>query len=213
LIPTRLVSSISLPTKSIHAERARHKNAGSRSNQERAMLPTAAAAKEAHPVVDPVQEIRFAVVIYGGVSLAIYINGVVQEMLRMVRATAPTSPSSNTPLLTTLSSSEKVYRKLGQIMGNLARSPALMHDSLKDDDPIVTRFIIDVLSGTSAGGINAMFLAKALANNESIDSLKDLWIAEGDISKLINDSESLNGVKGRLEPQKPPRALLNGSRP
>jgi hypothetical protein len=34
------------------------------------------------------REVRFAVVIYGGVSLAVYINGVVQELLRMVRSTA-----------------------------------------------------------------------------------------------------------------------------
>jgi hypothetical protein len=32
------------------------------------------------------KEIRFAVVMYGGVSLAIYINGVAQEPLHMVRA-------------------------------------------------------------------------------------------------------------------------------
>ena len=75
-----------------------------------------ASAPAAVPAVDPVQEIRFAVVIYGGVSLAIYINGVAQEMLRMVRATAPESPSSTAPLLTTPVSSEKVYRKLGQIL-------------------------------------------------------------------------------------------------
>jgi hypothetical protein len=34
------------------------------------------------------REVRFAVVMYGGVSLAIYINGVAQELLNMVRATA-----------------------------------------------------------------------------------------------------------------------------
>lgn len=35
------------------------------------------------------REIRFAVVMYGGVSLAVYMNGIAQELLRMVRATAP----------------------------------------------------------------------------------------------------------------------------
>ena len=35
------------------------------------------------------REIRLAVVMYGGVSLAIYINGVAQELLALVRATAP----------------------------------------------------------------------------------------------------------------------------
>ena len=40
---------------------------------------------------NPQREVRFAVVMYGGVSLAIYINGVAQELLNMVRATAPKS--------------------------------------------------------------------------------------------------------------------------
>ena len=34
------------------------------------------------------KEVRFAVVMYGGGSLAIYINGIAQELLKMVRATA-----------------------------------------------------------------------------------------------------------------------------
>ena len=32
----------------------------------------------------PTQEMRFALVLYGGVSLAIYINGVVQEFLHQI---------------------------------------------------------------------------------------------------------------------------------
>jgi len=35
--------------------------------------------------MDVEREVRFAVVMYGGVSLAIYINGVAQELLDMVR--------------------------------------------------------------------------------------------------------------------------------
>jgi len=35
------------------------------------------------------QEIRFATVLYGGSSLAVYMNGVAQELLRLVRSTAP----------------------------------------------------------------------------------------------------------------------------
>jgi hypothetical protein len=34
------------------------------------------------------QEVRFAIVMYGGVSLAVYIHGVAQELLRLVRATS-----------------------------------------------------------------------------------------------------------------------------
>ena len=174
------------------------------------MAPAATPARVA--TVDPVQEVRFAVVIYGGVSLAVYINGVAQEMLRMVRATAAASPASTAPLVEAPRSSEKVYRKLGQILGDLSRTPAQVHASLADSDPILTRFVVDILSGTSAGGINAIFLAKALANDQSIDKLKELWVSEGDIGVLINDRVSLSDPARRLDPQKPPRALLNGQR-
>ena len=40
------------------------------------------------PKADYTQEVRFAIVMYGGVSLAIYINGITQELLRLVRSTA-----------------------------------------------------------------------------------------------------------------------------
>jgi hypothetical protein len=52
------------------------------------------------------QEIRFAIVLYGGVSLAIYINGVVQELLRLARSSSGLPVKQNT--------SEEIYRKLGQ---------------------------------------------------------------------------------------------------
>ena len=50
---------------------------------------------------NPQREVRFAVVMYGGVSLAIYINGVAQELLNMVRATAPKSVDSDEALIGT----------------------------------------------------------------------------------------------------------------
>ncbi len=40
------------------------------------------------PAMYLTQEIRFAVMIYGGISLAIYMNGVAQELLKLVYATA-----------------------------------------------------------------------------------------------------------------------------
>ena len=68
-----------------------------------------------------VREVRFAVVMYGGVSLAIYINGVAQELLNMVRATAPNTADddkADKALLADvkLTGSLAVYRKLGQFL-------------------------------------------------------------------------------------------------
>ena len=71
------------------------------------------------PVYDPAQEVRLAVVMYGGVSLAIYMNGIAQEMLRLVRATAPGMDRSLQLADRELSPTEKVYRRLGQFAGRL----------------------------------------------------------------------------------------------
>ncbi len=67
------------------------------------------------------QEIRFALVMYGGVSLAIYMNGVTQEFLHLVRATSVDSPTGTAA----------VYRELAEI--------------------VRARFVVDIASGTSAG--------------------------------------------------------------
>jgi patatin-related protein len=164
---------------------------------------------EETPEIQIGREVRFAVVMYGGVSLAIYINGVVQELFHMVRATAAKPDDESTPLIpnSDLSEAEKVYRRLAQIID---RKDGVMRGG-DDLGPIRTRFVIDILSGTSAGGINAIYLAKALANGQEIKQLKDLWLKEGDIEKLINDRQSVKDLDG-FEVQKPPKSLLNSQR-
>ena len=202
------------------------------------------------PIVEYKKEIRFAVVMYGGVSLAIYINGIAQELLRLVRSTAkayegvdgrqalsgvrPQADDNATAKAQKLSGTERVYRKLSYLLADRAllnRCKAALEESAlrpkngKEDflddylengannagpEPISTGFIVDILSGTSAGGINAIFLAKALANDQSIEKLKQLWVEQGDISVLINDKKSLAGHN--LDNQEPPKSLLNSRR-
>lgn len=144
------------------------------------------------------QEVRFAVVLYGGVSLAIYINGVVQEMLRLVRSTSPAAGA--------LDPIEKVYRKLGQAIA----PGAIPTQQSGPNDPIRTRFSIDVISGTSAGGINGIFLAKALANNAKLDDLQKLWFEQGALEKLLNDGKFQSDLPFPASPGK--RSLLNSGR-
>src|SRR5262249_45505075 len=155
--------------------------------------------------VDPEREVRFAVVIYGGVSLAIYINGIVQELLRMVRSTSAAVPPNE------LQYSEKVYRKLGCLVGlGETSDPHAMDRVTKiHDQPAPwprTKFVADIFSGTSAGGINAIFCGKALATGESLDELARLWIDVADIDKLLNDKGSLEKP---LRLDRPPKSLLN----
>lgn len=160
----------------------------------------------------PLQEVRISLVMYGGVSLAIYINGVAQEMLRLVRATASRrrgSEDDTEPFLAghELKPLDHIYRELGQRAGS--DDPA--RAAVPPDARICTRFVVDVLSGTSAGGINAVFLAKALANHQSLEQLKQLWIKEGDLGVLLNDERSVEHQPD-LELQKPVPSLLNGTR-
>ena len=48
-----------------------------------------------------------------------------------------------------------------------------------------TQVVVDVIAGTSAGGINGICLAKALAHNLSQEALRDLWFERGDIDGLL----------------------------
>ena len=69
-----------------------------------------------------------------------------------------------------LSGTERVYRKL-------ASSP---------DGTLRTRFLVDIASGTSAGGINAIFLGKAFANGQTLDQVSRLWLDQADAQDLLN---------------------------
>ena len=180
-------------------------------------------------LIEPFQEVRFAVVMYGGVSLAIYINGVAQELLRLVRATAPKrkpspaagapvgglleamlgdshAPPASEPLAAGADPLDEVYRELGR-----RYSPG---GTLRPGNtgPVRTRFIVDILSGTSAGGINAIFLAKALANDQSMDELAKLWITEGDLDVLLNDAGSRTGMFEGYRKEASTWSLLDSTR-
>jgi len=99
------------------------------------------------------REVRLGLVLYGGVSLAIYINGVTTEFFRAVR---------------------------GKGVFSLVKA---LTDS---------KVVVDVISGTSAGGVNGIFLAYALCNERNFEQFASLWREHGDIARLLRrptDSE------------------------
>lgn len=160
---------------------------------------------------EPEREVRFAVVMYGGVSLAIYINGITQELLNMVRATAP-GTAQGKPWLERdqLKGTEKVYRKLAYYLDQCRGGSESEEEA--DKQPR-TRFVVDIISGTSAGGINGVFLAKALARKQKMKGLKQLWLSEGDLSKLLNDNKADDYQSDTgFEVKTPESSLLNSQR-
>jgi patatin-related protein len=170
----------------------------------------------------PTQEVRIASVMFGGVSLAIYMNGITQELLRAVRATAPgpaprlgnERSADNWKLQrgveqllddNQLQSTESIYRILGRSLfhGRAAATP------LSVAGPIRTRIVVDLLAGTSAGGINSVYLAKALVNNQNLDELKQMWMDQADIDTLLNDGGS---DPATFPPGSNKTSLLNSTR-
>lgn len=165
--------------------------------------------EEQRPDFAPEQEVRFAVVMYGGVSLAIYINGVAQELYRLVRSTAPAKREGSEERLylaeSQLEGSERAYRELGSRLG--------LGTTQKADGgspPVRTRFVVDIISGTSAGGINGVLLALALARQKNFSVSSELWRNVADIDKLLREK----GSEKDLEPPPPREAesLLSGYR-
>lgn len=107
------------------------------------------------------KQLRLGLVCYGGVSLAIYMHGQTKEMYKLARAAA-----YNRGVDLVLSDSENIYA-----------------DVLKELDIDV---VIDAISGTSAGGINGVALAKALADGGSLDALRAVWFDEISIQNMTN---------------------------
>jgi patatin-related protein len=133
-----------------------------------------------------VKELRLAVVCYGGVSLAIYMHGITKEIFKLVRASRALDADRAlpAPLEAGKSSSQEgsdwdseyvYYAALKKIAET--ESAAKIKQQLS-----VT---VDVVGGTSAGGINGVCLARGIAQSRSLDNFRDLWLDEGSIVVLV----------------------------
>jgi patatin-related protein len=114
------------------------------------------------------RELRLALVCYGGSSLAVYMHGVTKEIHRLVKGSVLGTSSDGSG-----SASERTYAALLEDLAG------------RDPEGVSTQVVVDVVAGTSAGGINGVCLAKALAHNLSLDGFRDLWFERGDIDGLL----------------------------
>ena len=118
------------------------------------------------------KELRIALVCYGGVSLAVYMHGVTKELWHLARASrdfnAEAPPSDEDPDRCVAS----VYRRLFEL--------------IERERGLHLRVLPDILTGASAGGINAVFLAQALHSGQSLDPLTNLWLDVADVDELTD---------------------------
>jgi patatin-related protein len=112
------------------------------------------------------KELRVALVCYGGISLAVTMHGVTKEIWHATRASRAWHAGDPLPR-----GIDGVYARL--------------FDTIGRERDLALRLIPDILSGTSAGGINAVFLAQALITGQSLDALTRLWLADADSDVLI----------------------------
>ncbi len=112
------------------------------------------------------KELRLALVCYGGISLAVYMHGITKEVWKLVRASAtrrrgdPVGPDT-----------EAVYGELLDMIG----------------DRVDLRVIVDIIAGASAGGINGILLADAIAGGHDMEPLRALWLDGADVDKLLDE--------------------------
>ncbi|MDQ3139743.1 MAG: patatin-like protein, partial [Pseudomonadota bacterium] len=117
------------------------------------------------------KELRLAVVCYGGISLAVYMHGITKEVWRLACASqafhGEDAPSTG---------SQSVYHRLLQ--------------SISEACGVDLWIIVDILTGASAGGINAIFLAEAISSGRSLEPLTELWLEKADVDSLLDPDVS-----------------------
>ena len=129
------------------------------------------------------KELRLSLVYYGGVSLAVYMHGIAEEILKLVRASKvfhqKKGPLSNEhdrydnccPNPSYDTDTERLYYELFSALSS----------------KIKLRVVVDTISGSSAGGINGIFLARALAHDLSLTPQRKMWIELADVLQLMDD--------------------------
>ncbi len=115
------------------------------------------------------KELRLALVCYGGVSLAVYMHGVTKEVWKLLRASSAVHAPDPHAAIARLSDSERVYADL------LVAIQPHVH----------LRVLVDIVAGASAGGINGVFLAHAIAGGYDMEVLRDLWLRQADVEELL----------------------------
>lgn len=107
----------------------------------------------------PAQQIRMALVLTGGVSLAVWMGGVVAEIERAVEGRG-------------------MYGALCALTK--------------------TTITVDVVGGSSAGGINGAMLGLALARGSDTATVRDVWVRAAALGELLRDPASELSVASLL---------------
>jgi patatin-related protein len=128
------------------------------------------------------QDLRVAVAMTGGVSLAVWIGGVVRELNLLQQA-----------------SWLRAVGESGDQGGTAGPDERLLTRYLRLVDLLDLQVAVDIMSGTGGGGVNAAVLGMSRAGPCDLGGLRDMWLEAGAFDTLLR------------EPAKPsPPSLLDG---
>ena len=113
------------------------------------------------------KELRFALICYGGISLAIYMHGITKEIWRVARAS-------------------RAYHKGLPAENPVEAAYIRLLEKIAEHDDVKLRILPDIIAGASAGGINGIFLAQAIASGQSLDPLTNMWLEKADVDELLD---------------------------
>lgn len=128
----------------------------------------------------PERELRLALVCYGGVSLAVYMHGITREILKLARASRAYHALPEADVATAS------YADAGDHHGELDTEAVYFRLLQQIGGSVRLRVLVDVIAGASAGGINGIMLARALAHDLSLDSHRKLWLDLADVEELLD---------------------------
>jgi predicted acylesterase/phospholipase RssA len=129
--------------------------------------------------VDPyTEEVRVAMALNGGASLAVWMGGCAVELDSARRADVAEADAA----------------------GESLPGPGRIYHAICD--AFDRRFVVDILTGASAGGINGALLAAAMRHGRRLDPdfLRNRWLALGDFTQMLQATS---------EPS--PESLMRGS--
>ena len=133
----------------------------------------------------PDSELRLAVAFTGGVSLAVWMGGMAREMnLLLAASRAERGEQVKPPCSAESRRVRDGYQRLLHLLN--------------------MDCTLDILSGTSAGGVNAAILGLANVRRFDLGGLRDLWFTHGSLEQLVRDPSDKSGQQ--------PASVLDGDK-
>lgn len=121
------------------------------------------------------KEVRLALVLNGGVSLAVWMGGVVHELDLLRRASKGESED-------TVSRDDipafRLWKRIAESQNK--------------------RILVDVIAGTSAGGLNGTLLATAVARGVPLPDLRGIWEKTAALDELLSDDVTGSLMQGAV---------------